>query len=57
MSATIRAYLARPRAKTDPRVVKLLRELGSTSDPQREAEIMAELERLVQVVTQAKELH
>jgi len=57
MSDHVREYLARPRHPPDPRVLALLEELGRGVTPEREAEIVAELERLVQVATPAEELH
>lgn len=57
MSATVREYLARPRQQPDPRVLALLEELAEVTTPEREAEIMAELERLVVVEVPAEELH
>ena len=57
MSDHVREYLARPRQQPDPRVLALLEELGRGVTPEREAEIVAELERLVQVATPAEELH
>jgi len=57
MSATVREYLARPRQQPDPRVLALLEELGRGVTPEREAEIVAELERLVVVEVPAEGLH
>jgi hypothetical protein len=57
MSATVREYLARPRQHPRVGLLALLEELGRGVTPEREAEIVAELERLVVVEVPAEGLH